>query len=218
MTQARKIFIIGDIHGQLGMLETLMNTIAWRPGRDELIFLGDYVDRGPNSKGVLDYLVSLRRNCPFVRFALGNHEDMLRDYISGINQDLYLVNGGRSTLQNYGLYQHNTAALSSHFPRDHMEFLFSLELYIELEHYFLVHAGFRPGIPVFEQSKFDMTWIREPFISSLYDFGKKVIFGHTSFPQPLVMRNKIGLDTGAAYGRRLCCLELPEEKFHFAET
>ena len=98
-----------------------------------------------------------------------------------------------------------------------MEFLFSLEHYIVLEHYFLVHAGFRPGIPVREQSKFDMTWIREPFITSPHDFGKKVIFGHTPFPQPLEMKNKIGIDTGAAYGRRLCCLELPSEKFYFAD-
>ena len=82
----------------------------------------------------------------------------------------------------------------------------------------MVHAGFRPKVPIKEQSLDDMVWIREPFIYSDYDFGKKVVFGHTPFSEPMVMENKIGLDTGAVYGNRLTCLELPEMRFHSVGT
>ncbi|MDY6974340.1 MAG: hypothetical protein SV775_18800 [Thermodesulfobacteriota bacterium] len=99
-------------------------------------------------------------------------------------------------------------------PQDHMSFYRSLNPYIELQDYYLVHAGFRPGVPANKQSQEDMIWIRESFIDSDYDFGKKVIFGHTPFYEPLIMANKIGLDTGAVYGNRLTCLELPAFRFH----
>ncbi len=212
-----KTFVIGDIHGHFGMLTRLMDKIPWRPGRDALIFLGDYVDRGPDSRGVVDYILSLTRNYARVRCILGNHEDMLRDYTSGVNQGLYLQNGGFSTLKAYRAEKSSRTSLFAHeIPRDHMAFYASLRSFIELENYYLVHAGFRPGVPMARQTKADMIWIREPFISSTFDFGKKVVFGHTPFTEPLVMPNKIGLDTGAARGRRLCCLELPAEKFYFA--
>ena len=79
----------------------------------------------------------------------------------------------------------------------------------------MVHAGFRPGVPLDDQTIEDLTWIRDPFLRSEYDFGKRVIFGHTPFPEPLLMGNKIGLDTGAVYGNKLTCLELPAFKFHY---
>ena len=213
-----KTFVIGDIHGRLGMLTRLMDKIPWRPGRDGLIFLGDYVDRGPDSRGVVDYILSLTRNYAGVRCILGNHEDMLLDYISGVNQNLYLANGGLATLRAYntGKCPETAFPLLAHEGHDHMAFYASFKPFIELEHHYLVHAGFRPGIPIAHQTKTDMIWIREPFISSTFDFGKKVVFGHTPFLEPLVMPNKIGLDTGAAHGRRLCCMELPAEKFYFS--
>ena len=85
---------------------------------------------------------------------------------------------------------------------------------IELDEYYVVHAGFRPGRPVEDQDLFDMVWIRDEFIYSSYDFGKTVIFGHTPLYAPMLLENKIGIDTGAVYGNRLTCLELPERKFH----
>jgi serine/threonine protein phosphatase 1 len=214
-----KAFIIGDIHGQLAMLENLMEKLPWRPDRDALFFLGDYVDRGPDSRGVVDYILSLMAVCPRVNCVLGNHEAMLLDYLAGVNRDLYLANGGGVTLRAY--HRHEGCFVSwfqMEMPSDHMAFYESLQPYYELEDYFLVHAGFRPGVPIPSQTKTDLIWIREPFISSSYDFGKKVVFGHTPFPEPLFMKNKIGIDTGAAYGRRLCCVELPAEKFYFASA
>ena len=214
-----KTFVIGDIHGRLGMLTRLMDKIPWRPGRDALIFLGDYVDRGPNSREVVDYILSLTRNYVRISCIMGNHEDMLLDYLWGVNRNLYLANGGLTTLKAYRSEQNpGTPLFVGDIPRDHMAFYTSLKPFIELEHYYLVHAGFRPGIPMARQSRTDMMWIREPFISSTFDFGKKVVFGHTSFPEPLVMANKIGVDTGAAYGKRLTCLELPAEIFYFVEA
>jgi len=217
MADGINIFVIGDIHGQLGMLENLMAKIPWRPHKDALFFLGDYVDRGPDSKGVVDYIVSLTENYSRISCVLGNHEAMLLDYLAGVNRELYLANGGGSTLRAYNKEKGYMKSLFlREIPKSHITFYNSLKPYFELEDYYLIHAGFRPGVPMARQSKTDMIWIREPFISSTYDFGKKIVFGHTPFPEPLVMKNKIGIDTGAAYGRRLCCLELPAEKFYFA--
>ena len=217
MMKGDKTFVIGDIHGQLGMLEKLMSKIPWRPDKDVLIFLGDYVDRGPESRGVVDYILSLTRHYSRIGCILGNHEKMFLDYLAGAHEELYLANGGLPTLKSYGCDKSSVSTLGSlEIPSDHKAFYNSLKLYFEVEGYYLVHAGFRPGIPIQRQSEIDMIWIREPFISSSYDFGKKVVFGHTPFLEPFVKKNKIGLDTGAAYGRRLCCLELPAEKFYFA--
>jgi serine/threonine protein phosphatase 1 len=89
---------------------------------------------------------------------------------------------------------------------------------IELEDYYIVHAGLRPGIGIRDQSETDRLWIRDSFIFSDYDFGKKIIFGHTPFSFPFIMDNKIGLDTGAVYGNKLTCLEIPSGKFHSVEA
>lgn len=217
MMSASKTFVIGDIHGQLGMLENLMAKIPWRPDRDALFFLGDYVDRGPDPRGVVDYIVNLTHHFPRVGCVLGNHEGMLMEYLMGVGRDLYLANGGLTTLKAYERRKSLTTALTDlEIPSEHKAFYESLKSYYEIEGYYLVHAGFRPGVPVIHQSKTDMMWIREPFLSSTYDFEKKVVFGHTPSLEPRIMKNKIGIDTGAAYGRRLCCLELPAEKFYFA--
>ena len=219
MMKGEKTFVIGDIHGQLGMLENLMAKIPWRPEKDALVFLGDYIDRGPDSRGVVDYILSLTRNYSRISCVLGNHEGMLLNYLAGVDKKLYLANGGGPTLKAYKRGKGLLSTLFLHeIPNDHMVFYNSLKPYVEIENYYLVHAGFMPGVPMAQQTRFDMTWIREPFISSTYDFGKKIVFGHTPFIKPRIMKNKIGIDTGAAYGRRLCCLELPAEKFYFSDA
>lgn len=216
MMKGAKTFVIGDIHGQLGMLENLLAKIPWRPDKDALVFLGDYVDRGPDSRGVVDYILSLKREDTRISCIMGNHERMFLDYLAGVHGDLYLANGGLPTLKAYNRDYPGVLLGPIEIPSNHKSFFESLKPYFEIEDYYLVHAGFRPGIPTGLQSGVDMAWIREPFISSTYDFGKKIVFGHTPFLEPLVMKNKIGIDTGAAYGRRLCCLELPSERFYFA--
>lgn len=207
-----KIFIVGDIHGCLSMLKTLMDKIDWDPALDQLIFIGDYIDRGEDPKGVVDFVLNLKKQSSLVRCLGGNHEKMLLDYLSGVDRQSFLMNGGDATLRSYK--QARTMVNETLFPRPHIDFFTSLLPMIELDDYYIVHAGFRPYIKIEDQDFDDMIWIRDEFIYSDYDFGKVVIFGHTAFEKPMIMKNKIGIDTGAVYGNCLTCLELPGEKFH----
>lgn len=208
----QRIFIIGDIHGCLDMLNRLIDQIDWQPEKDRLIFLGDYIDRGLDPKGVVDYILALAKCSTNVECLIGNHESIFLEYLSGEDRGSFLMNGGWRTVESY--QGSKLKELNSLVPPDHMAFYESLKNYIELEDYYIVHAGFRPHVALKDQTLEDMIWIRETFIYSDYDFGKKVIFGHTPFSEPLIMDNKIGLDTGAVYGNQLTCLELPQMRFH----
>ncbi|MFZ0450304.1 MAG: metallophosphoesterase family protein [Desulfatiglandaceae bacterium] len=210
-----RTFIVGDIHGCLDMLKRMMEKIQWQPEKDNLIFLGDYIDRGEDPKGVVDYILTLQKSSSRIQCLLGNHEAIFLDYLSGRDKRLFLLNGGYNTLESYDSGREGSDRL---IPEDHLAFYESLKTYCELENYYVVHAGFKPGIPILEQDREDMVWIRDPFIFSSHDFGKRVIFGHTPFSEPLVLANKIGLDTGAVYGNKLTCLELPEFIFHATEA
>jgi diadenosine tetraphosphatase ApaH/serine/threonine PP2A family protein phosphatase len=212
MIDNERIFIVGDIHGCLDMLKRLMERIDWDPEDDALIFLGDYIDRGKDSKGVVDYIMSILKSSPNVHCLMGNHEKIFIDFLSGGDLSNFFLNGGDKTLSSYGV--ENEWNMDALIPAEHLSFLHSLLFWVELKDYFVVHAGFRPGVPIKDQTLVDLIWIRDPFLLSKYNFGKKVIFGHTPFPEPLVMDNKIGLDTGAVYGNKLTCLELPAFKFH----
>jgi len=207
-----KIFIVGDIHGCLEMLNRLMDIIPWHPEKDRLIFIGDYIDRGEDPKGVVDYILALKDCSPNVDCLIGNHEALFLDYLNGTNEAAYIRNGGWNTLRSYEIEKGTEE--ESLLPSEHMAFFQSLTPYLELADYYVVHAGFRPYVAIEQQSLQDMVWIRDPFLLSQYDFGKKVIFGHTPCLEPLVMENKIGIDTGAVMGHKLTCLELPEVKFH----
>lgn len=212
----QKIFIIGDVHGCLDMLKRLMDKIDWSPDRDRLIFLGDYIDRGKDPKGVVDYILDLTRQSSLVECLKGNHEAMFLDFITGRDRFMFIINGGWKTLESYGMYE--TDEDDSAIPSEHRAFYESLKLYIELEDYYVVHAGFKPHLDIAKQTEDELLWIRKSFVSSKYDFGKRVLFGHTPFKEPLIKKNKIGLDTGAVYGNKLTCLELPELKFHSVEA
>ena len=212
----KRTFIIGDIHGCLDMLEKLMDKITWSPDKDRLIFLGDYIDRGENPKGVVDYILDLTRRSSLVECLKGNHEAMLLDFLTGRDRFMFIINGGWKTLESYGMYE--SSEDDSAIPSEHRNFYESLKLYVELEDYYVVHAGFKPGLDIKKQTEDEMLWIRKSFVSSDFDFGKKIIFGHTPFKEPLIMQNKIGLDTGAVYGNSLTCLQLPEMIFHSVEA
>lgn len=213
---SQRVFVIGDIHGCLGMLKRLMDKIDWRPEKDGLIFVGDYIDRGEDSKGVVDYILSLFKVSSNIQCLKGNHDALFMDYLDNKDRGLFLLGGGRKTLKSYRVDSSEGGDIF--VPPDHMDFFQSLRSFVELEDYYVVHAGFRPGFKISEQRLEDMLWIRDGFIESSHDFGKKVIFGHTPFYQPLVTPNKIGLDTGAVYGNRLTCLELTEFRFHSVEA
>jgi serine/threonine protein phosphatase 1 len=218
-----RIFVIGDIHGCLDKLEILLQKIDPRPGVDQLVFVGDYIDRGEDSSGVLDYLLQLRKTYPRTVFLMGNHEKMFLDFLAGVDQTLFIYNGGESTLRSYLVRMEDfwsgrqglpdAEMLNQLVPENHRDFLRDLFPYYETEDHIMVHAGLRPGIPLEKQTLDDLVWIREEFIYSEADFGKLVIFGHTPFVRPLVLPNKIGIDTGAVYGNKLTCLILPDMEF-----
>jgi serine/threonine protein phosphatase 1 len=212
MIENGKSFIIGDLHGCRNMLEEMIGVIPWDPEKDNLIFIGDYLDRGDDSKGVIDILIKLMESSSNVRCLMGNHEGLFLEYFYGRNENTFLINGGIATLNSYRLNG------KIYIPPEHVSFIRSLETIIELDHYYVVHAGLMPGVEIERQSLKDKLWIREDFIFSDYDFGKKVIFGHTPFPVPYVADNKIGLDTGAVFGNKLTCIELPDEKFYHVES
>ncbi len=207
----QKTFIIGDIHGCITLLEKLIQHIRWDPDHHRLIFLGDYIDRGENPKAVVDFIIQLTHESDAVDCLMGNHESLFIHYLNTGDLRLLLANGGESTVRSYGIEGYRPAAPL--LPPDHLDFYRSLKLVIELEDYIAVHAGLRPGVALEDQVPVDLLWIRNEFIRSTHDFGKTVVFGHTPFRKPMVMKNKIGLDTGAVYGNMLTCLELPSGQF-----
>jgi len=206
-----RIFAVGDIHGCLDKLVSLMDIIDVDLKKETLVFMGDYIDRGPHSKEVVDYLIDLASGGNRVVFLKGNHELMLQNYLSGEDKLSFLYNGGEATLGSYmksgGLNEANL------IPPEHLEFFDNLRLYYETENYIFVHGGLKANIPLEHQDEWDMLWIRDEFIYSDFDFGKLVIFGHTPFREPLILDNKIGIDTGAVYGNKLTCVELSAMKF-----
>lgn len=210
-----KTFAIGDIHGCLDQLQRLHRKIPADPAEDTLVFIGDYIDRGRESRGVVDYVLGLREACAKLVCLCGNHESMLLNYLEGVEEELYLQNGGGATLRTYGIFLSDSPRVRKEkIPAEHLRFFESLLPYYETDQYLFVHAGLRPGLPVAGQSAQDMQWIRREFIDSEENFGKRVVFGHTHFSAPLVAENKIGIDTGAVYGGRLTCVELPALKFY----
>ena len=212
MKNMQRIFAVGDIHGCYQKLCALMDKIPLNKEQDQLLFIGDYIDRGPGSIEVLDYLIDLKKRLPGIIFLKGNHEDMLQNYLDGNDRFTYLLNSGQKTLDAY--LNKQSAAADYPVPPAHLEFLSELRLYYQTEDYIFVHAGMRDKVPLESQKETDLLWIRDEFIYSDYDFGKRVVFGHTPFKEPLVQTNKIGIDTGAVYGNRLTCVQLPEMKFY----
>jgi serine/threonine protein phosphatase 1 len=217
------IYAIGDIHGQHKMLLELLRIIRERPLRDEdeLVFLGDYIDRGEDSRAVLETLIDLQKQRENVVFLRGNHEQLMLDardgpppepaeqpgYVIHSPQMLnWLQNGGVDTLLNYDVADFSCWWES--IPQSHWQFIRDTHLEHIAEKYHFVHAGLLPPGKTWEGDFWERhvdprLWIREPFLSSRHTFdGRIVVFGHT--PQrngrPLISRNKIGLDTGAVFG------------------
>ncbi len=210
----KKYFAIGDIHGCLDKLLALMNRLDVHWGQDTVVFMGDYIDRGPDSKGVVDCVLDLRRKHEQIVCLAGNHESMFLNYLDHREEHIFLCNGGRDTLRSYDISpdeQDRRAKL----PPEHLQFFETLLPFYETENHLFVHAGVRPGIPMELQDPHDLIWIRHEFFMSDHGLKKTVVFGHTPFSgEPFVGEKMIGIDTGAVYGGTLTCLELPAMKFH----
>lgn len=195
-------FAYGDIHGchdkLVVVLEKCRRYAKGRPSKH--VFLGDYIDRGPDSRGVIETVLGLQEANPHGTVALlGNHESLLLEADNIIDEAIWLQNGGATTLKSYGV--HDTTEL----PEHHLNWLRSLPLYYQDDHRLFVHAGIRPGVPLLQQSREDLLWIREPFLSSFADHGKLVTHGHTPTVdgKPENLGNRINVDTGAYLGRPL---------------
>jgi serine/threonine protein phosphatase 1 len=211
-----KIFAIGDIHGCLEKLKELMPKTGIDNQNDTLIFIGDYIDRGKFSSEVVNHVIRLQNEYKKVVCLRGNHEDMLAHYLEGMNEDMYLNNGGINTLHSYEIILSDTEERKRKIPAGHRKFFESLLAYYETEDYIFVHAGMKPGLSLQEQTMHDLLWIRYEFIEAEYDFGKTVVFGHTPLNNPLINKSMIGIDTGAVYGGKLTCVELPKIKIYQA--
>ncbi len=204
--------VIGDIHGCFDSLQALLAQVLDRA--DTLVFLGDYIDRGPESRRVVDRILELKGEHPRVITLMGNHEFMLLNYLEGRDDGTFLRIGGSQTMKSYGLDPDpGPKAARDAIPDKHLAFFRSLPLLWEDAHGIYVHAGLRPGLHLSRQTSDWCLWVRDEFIRSSYSFGKPVVFGHTVFASPLVQKNKIGIDTGAVYGKTLTALQLPEKTF-----
>ena len=195
----------------------MVDGLPLRPG-DEIVFLGDYIDRGPDSSGVVSFLIELKNSLKENKlvFLKGNHEDMLLSYLdlSGRHGKMFLLNGGRATVQSYGVLADNPSPdqLQAATPPAHLAFYQALENYYLTGSYLCVHAGIHPDKSLREQSDEDLLWIRDLFLRSSHTLPYTILFGHT--PQTSVLYHlpyKIGLDTGLVYGNMLTCLETDEK-------
>ncbi len=230
-----RVYAVGDIHGRLDLLEALLANIASddkaRGGclETHYIFLGDLIDRGPDSSGVVARLMAFTTERPNVRFLMGNHEQVFLRAMSGDQRALrFLIRiGGRQTLQSYGISEEEyrtldfdelAARAAELVPPEHLAFLSRFENWIELGDYLFVHAGLKPGVPLEEQAQSDLCWIRDEFLSHRESFGALVVHGHSITEEIDVRTNRIGIDTGAFATGRLTAIGLEGGERWFLST
>lgn len=224
-----RVYAVGDIHGRLDLLQRLNALIVadaqTAPQRRVLIYLGDYVDRGTNSKGVIDCLLQTPDEFE-TYFLRGNHDQAVLDFLAyPPSYRSWKSFGAQETLLSYGirppLYDNDEALiaarneLSRALPQTHLAFLQGLTMSLQVGGYFFVHAGVRPGISLERQAVQDMMWIRDEFLFSAEDFGKIVVHGHTPSDGPVCRHNRIGIDTGAYATGRLAALVLEGANIKF---
>jgi serine/threonine protein phosphatase 1 len=229
-----RIYAIGDIHGRLDLLSRLLERIeedlAARPASQPLsVFLGDYVDRGPESRQTIDRLVGYAKTSRAV-FLRGNHEFIALKCLSDAPLfDTWMRRlGGIDTLMSYGVDLRGfagegrivklQAAFHKALPQAHFRFFRNLETSFVCGDFFFVHAGARPGIPLSQQKENDLLWIRNDFLSSDFDFGKIIVHGHTPIPDVEVRPSRINIDTGAFATGRLTCLVIEQSGLSKIDT
>jgi serine/threonine protein phosphatase 1 len=216
-----RVYAIGDVHGCKRQLDRLLDAIESDRARDDLavhlVFLGDLVDRGPDSAGVIE---RLRGTLPAnsVTFLAGNHEEVMLDCYDGNAErcGAWLQYGGLQTLESYGLTRTEIFAqpdmlpelMQARIPPDHISFLRTFEDQVRIGDYLFVHAGVRPGISFEEQAPKDLRWIREEFLSDTSDHGSIVVHGHTISEEIEVKSNRIGVDIGCYLNGKLAALVL----------
>ncbi|HUO05595.1 MAG TPA: metallophosphoesterase family protein [Candidatus Binataceae bacterium] len=207
-----RLFAIGDVHGCADEVAAILNEIKPVAG-DTVVFIGDYVDRGPSSRDVIELALDLERGPAECVFLKGNHEDMMLSFLGkpGNYGESFLFNGGIVTLDSYGVKEDDLEAAAVHIPDSHMKFLDRLATSYLRPPYLFVHAGIMPLRQLEEQQVEDMLWIRQEFIFQPHNLGATVVFGHTPMRGVMIdLPYKLGIDTGLVYGGKLTCVELNE--------
>jgi serine/threonine protein phosphatase 1 len=232
-TDDMRLYIIGDIHGRSDLLDRVVDQInrdIEKFGTRECltVTLGDYIDRGPDSRGVLDRLSKNPFPTRFIALK-GNHEALFETFLqhpSVAEQWRHL--GGLETLHSYGIvvndlmlgrgFEEAARALHTAVPKKHLDFLSSLKNCISIGGYFLCHAGVRPGVPLDRQNIDDLLWIRDEFLNSELTYEKMIIHGHSPNEWPEVKPNRVNIDTGAFATGRLTCLVIDGDRRRFLFT
>jgi serine/threonine protein phosphatase 1 len=225
-TDGQRLIAIGDIHGRWDLLAALIKTIeahvAAAPKRlDQLVFLGDFVDRGPDSQRIIRFLRTAQANAPRVHVLLGNHEQALLHAIEGDAdaQRLWLDHGAEATLASYGIALPGpnedrlafATRVATAIGPDTIDWLRDLPSSLRFGGYFFCHAGIRPGRPLRHQTVDDLIWIRDAFIDSDRHHGAVIVHGHTITPEIDIRHNRIGVDTGAYRTGRLSAVILGDD-------
>jgi serine/threonine protein phosphatase 1 len=223
----QRIYAVGDIHGCAERLHSLQRRIAQDLAAapicyPSVVYLGDYIDRGPDSSKVIDLLLDdpILGALPRIHL-LGNHEMTLCAALAGDRAAAtdWLMGGGQASLVSWGLpVDAPLEAWSAAIPAKHRNFLAELKLSHQAGNYLFVHAGIRPGVNLADQSREDLTSIRHVFLNSTADFGAVVVHGHTPQHQPVIRPNRIGIDTAAVFGGKLTCLVLEADGLAFLQT
>lgn len=230
-----RVYAIGDIHGRNDLLQGLLAQIeaddrARGSAETQIVFLGDLVDRGPDSAGVIETAMALRGQGRMVRYLMGNHEEV---FVKACRERdtktlrFFLKIGGDATLQSYPItraeyidldIEQLADRLETLVPEEHLAFLESFEDMILLGDYAFVHAGIRPGVPFAEQKKSDLRWIREEFVGQRGDLEKVVIYGHTIYDEIDERGSRIGIDTGAYASGKLTAIGLEGGERWYLQT
>ncbi|HWV59184.1 MAG TPA: metallophosphoesterase family protein [Sphingopyxis sp.] len=232
--EGQRVYAIGDIHGRDDLFAQMIDTIrADNAKRDPagvtLILLGDLVDRGPDSAGVVDRAIRLKDEFPDTRLLIGNHEECFLAALTGDVQRLryFMRIGGDATIRSYwrddaslaeASFEEVAAHLPTLVPAEHVDFLGRGEDVIEIGDYAFVHAGVRPGIPLEKQQLSDLRWIRDEFLDDLGDHGKMIVHGHSITSEPDEQSNRIGIDVGAFRSGTLAAIGLEQDRRWFILT
>ena len=229
----QRVYAIGDIHGMRASLDRMLDAIAADlkgfPGESEIVFLGDYIDRGPDSASVVARLVAGPGPGGRWTFLKGNHDAFLADLIaspspSAADYTLWIEQGGLEAMRSWGVswsviasggVRAALAELRAAMPAEHLAFFETLGLTRRIGDYFFVHAGIRPGVALEKQQEMDLIWIRDEFLSHRGDHGVHIVHGHTITAEPDRQANRTGVDTGAYAGGALTALVLEGDERRF---
>lgn len=232
--KGHRAYAIGDVHGRLDLLDSILTRIAAdnaarKPARTTIVFLGDLIDRGPQSAQVVERLRTYRPAFAKPVFLMGNHEEVLLRIVAGETDIIpdWMRFGGAECARSYGLdpvdleCREPTSALRllrRSIPKEHLNFLSGFADTASFGRYLFVHAGVRPGVPLAKQAAQDLRWIRAPFLDDETDHGRIVVHGHTISEEIDERPNRIGLDTGAYWSGVLTAVGLEMNERWFLQT